>query len=174
MKMLRSFLILFACFIPAIHASGELPEPGDVGVGAMYGTMGAINAKVFFTDKDAGLIGVEFADHPWSVIYADYQHHFRNVFRSKNRFLANTTPYIGFGTGVGFWDRLKTCGRWNCQWTAKTSGSGNAMFIRAVAGIEWFPKGWPMGAFAEFAPSIMWYPSSGKALDAAVGARYYF
>ena len=46
--------------------------------------------------------------------------------------------------------------------------------IREVLGIAWLPRNTPIDIFLELVPSLELTPASGFALDAAIGARYFF
>ena len=83
---------------------------------------------------------MEFFDHPWTVFYGDYFRHFPTLFGIGSRFGRESSPYVGLGTGVGFWDRTDNCGRWHCTWNQNSTGTGNGFFVRLVFGVEWFPK----------------------------------
>jgi hypothetical protein len=164
----------FIVFIFASLAHAVTPGEGTVDVGAMIGTSGAVDAQYWFSKQDAVDLGIEFLDRPWTVVFANYTFHFRQLFSQKSKFWSVATPYVGAGGGVGFWDRKDTCGRWNCHWNADSTGSGDGFFLRAVAGLEWAPKKHRYSVFAEVAPSFLWYPDNGHTLDVHVGGRYYF
>lgn len=166
---MRILLVLFFA-----TQAWALPEPADIGVGLVVGTFGAVETKLFLTDSDAVQAGIEFMDRPWSVAYLQYTRHFRYAFGGKNRFSKETTPYLGGGIGAGFWNRSQTCGRWNCEWDATTTGTGNGIFVRLAMGLEWFTRRWPLGIFAEAVPSYLWYPTNKLVFDAGAGIRFYF
>ncbi len=150
------------------------PTRGSAGIGAMMGTMGAINAKFFITDRDAVDVGIEFMDEPWTVLFADYYVQLNDAFGKKSQFAKQTHLYLGAGAGSGFWSRRQACGRWKCKWDPLATGTGTGFFVRLVAGAEWYLARSPFGFYAEVAPSYMLHPTTGTAFDAALGARFYF
>lgn len=158
----------------AAPSAGFLPGEGNIAAGFIIGSIGALTAQYWISEEHAVDIGVEFLDHPWQVFYADYTYHFLQPFGKGTRFGRESSLFVGLGTGAGFWDRLDTCGRWNCQWTAGATGTGNGFFVRAPVGIEWYIGRTHIGITAEFAPSFLWYPSNGQTYDVALGSKYVF
>jgi hypothetical protein len=167
-----TWIFCLALFAQGAVATG-FPGEGDFAAGGLIGTVGAVNGKYMIT-KEAGVdAGVEILDHPLTVFYGDILWHFERLFGKSSRFGRESSLYVGGGGGVGFWNRLQTCGRWNCSWPNNSSGSGNGMFIRTVAGVEWYPPKTHWSVFGEIAPSFMIYPN-GSFIDVAVGGRYWF
>jgi hypothetical protein len=169
----RNAFLLILIFILSGQAQAIAPDADDFALGAMIGSMGSISGKYWFTNQAAAELGVEFLDHPWSVFYADFLWHFPKLFGSGTRFGRETSAYAGGGAGMGFWDRLDTCGRWNCHWNQGSTGTGTGLFLRSIFGMEWYPGKSRFGIFAELVPSYMWYPN-GSAFDGGIGGRYYF
>ncbi len=175
----QTFLMIrFICLILllkfSITAHGAKPSAGTAGIGAMAGTMGAIQAKYFFTQRDALDIAIEFMDEPWTVLFADYYVHLNDAFGKTSNFSRQSQLYLGAGAGTGFWSRKQRCGRWKCKWDPLATGTGTGFFVRLVVGAEWFFAKKPFGFFIEFAPSYMLHPTTGTAFDAVVGSRFYF
>ena len=85
--------------------------------------------------------------------HMDYLWHSFNVIHSSERF----PLYYGVG------------GRFN-------GGSGNegSLAVRGVLGIAWLPRATPIDIFLEVVPSFEITPSSGFAVDASIGIRYFF
>lgn len=164
---------LIAAVLLTLPAFADWTKEGDLGLGAEIGTMGSVSGKYFVMDQGAVDAGVEFLDHPWTTMYADFLWHFRGVLPQREKFWRESVLYVGAGAGVGFWDRLDTCGRWNCNWGGGL-GTGTGLFIRAVGGLEWFPTRTHWGVFGEIAPSFMWYPGGASFIDVALGGRWYF
>jgi hypothetical protein len=56
------------------------------------------------------------------------------------------------------------------------SGAGYdaAFAVRGVFGIAWMPRQTPVDVFLELVPSLQFTSSSNFAIDAGLGARYYF
>lgn len=171
MRYLLSAAILLSA---SVRAYADFPVEGTIAPSAIVGTIGSISGKYFVTDVDAVDAAAEFMDHPWQVFYADYYRHFHRLFGKGTRFGRETSLYGGLGAGAGFWDRNDNCGRWNCSWNKNTTGTGNGFFIRAVAGVEWYPRRTLFSVFAEVAPSYLWYPTNGSTLDFGAGGRFNF
>ncbi|PWU17459.1 MAG: hypothetical protein C5B49_08825 [Bdellovibrio sp.] len=159
---------------PAESTLNESQQTRVIAPGISIGTTGALSLKYFFSKDDSVDAAVEYRDHPWAVIYADYYRYFRGLFGQKSRFGREVSPYLGAGTGAGFWDRDDQCGRWKCAWTPGTQGTGNGFFVRLVGGLEWFAPNKAYTFYFEASPSWMWYPSSGQTVDVVIGAKYYF
>jgi hypothetical protein len=166
--------LLFSIALIAFPLSADMPKEGTFGAGAEIGTVGAITAKYFIIDRGAIDAGIEFLDKPFSVIYSDFLWHIPGLFPRAHKFWRESALYFGGGGGVGFWDRLDSCGRWNCHWNSNSQGAGNGFFIRAVGGIEWYPSKTHWGVYGEVAPSYIWYPGGASMIDVAVGGRFYF
>ncbi len=182
-------VLISLLFVSGSYGAGKIPTPapsatpnktvrwpqeGTIGVGGMIGTIGAISAMYWFTPELTFDANIEFRDHPWNVIFADFMWHFAELFGHGSKFGRETSAYIGAGAGTGFWDRSDKCGRWHCTWNLNTTGTGTGMFLRVVGGVEWYPLRTPIGVFAEAGPSQMVFPSSGQTFDFAIGSRYYF
>jgi hypothetical protein len=171
---MRTFNAILLFVTLGFSAHADFPTEDRFGIGAMVGTLGSISGKFFLTDVDAVDLGVEFLGHPWQVFYGDYYRHFPKIFGKGTRFGRESSLYGAIGTGVGFWDRTDTCGRWHCTWNANTTGAGNGFFVRLVVGVEWYPRKTNYSVFGELGPSYMWYPTDGNTFDVGVGGRYYF
>jgi len=149
------------------------PKGGELGLGAILGTIGAVNGKYWFSKQAAVDLGVEFLDHPFAVFYTDFLWHFPGLFGKGSKFGREASLYLGAGVGAGFWTRADSCGRWDCNWTVGASGTGTGFLARVVVGSEWYPLRTRFGVFAEIVPSFMLFPN-GDTIDVGVGGRYYF
>ncbi len=54
------------------------------------------------------------------------------------------------------------------------AGYNSSLAVRGVIGIAWMPRETPIDIFVELAPSLQLTASTGFAIDAGFGARYYF
>lgn len=129
------------------------------GLGVMIGEPTGISAKLWTSNSNAFDFGLG-----WSVIgkrndsgsrihlHADYLWHAWNAIHSTERF----PLYYGIG------------GRF------KGGGNEGSLAVRGVFGLAWMPRQTPIDIFLEMAPSFELTPSTGFAIDAALGARYFF
>ncbi len=85
--------------------------------------------------------------------HMDYLWHSFDAIRSTERF----PLYYGVG------------GRINTG-----AGYHSSVAIRGVIGIAWLPRKTPLDVFFELAPSLQLTSSTGLAIDAGLGARYFF
>jgi hypothetical protein len=83
----------------------------------------------------------------------DYLWHSFNVISSTERF----PLYYGIG------------GRINTG-----AGYNSSVAVRGVIGIAWMPHETPIDVFLELVPSLQLTSSTGFAIDAGLGARYFF
>ena len=54
------------------------------------------------------------------------------------------------------------------------AGYSSSLAIRGVFGIVWLPRRAPVDLFLELAPSLQFTSPAGFAMEAGIGARYYF
>jgi len=156
MKYLGLAVIAFCLLFIVQNAYGQ---ERPFGLGVMIGEPTGISAKLWTSNSNAFDFGLG-----WSTfgnrynsdnrihLHADYLWHAWNTIHATERF----PLYYGLG--------------------ARLIGGGNesSIAIRGVFGIAWMPRQTPIDIFFELAPSIELTPSSGFALDAAIGVRYYF
>jgi hypothetical protein len=152
-----SIAVIVLCLLCVVQNS--YAQDRSLGLGVMIGEPTGFSAKLWTSNYNAYDFGLG-----WSVIgnrnnsdnriqiHADYLWHVWNVIHSTDRF----PLYYGIG--------------------GRFIGSGNesSFAVRTVFGIAWMPIQIPMDLFLELAPSIKLTPSTGFALNAAIGARYYF
>lgn len=58
--------------------------------------------------------------------------------------------------------------------SAQQATAQDKKFGRGVGGLNWLPRDTSIDVFIELAPSLEITPSTGFAIDGAVGARFYF
>jgi hypothetical protein len=164
MKLL-SFVVIAFCLL--IFVQGSVAQDRAFGLGVIIGEPTGISAKLWTTNNNAFDFGLG-----WSVggdrvgnyngnynggnrvhFHMDYLWHAFDAINSSERF----PLYYGVG------------GRIN-------SGAGYdaSLAIRGVFGIAWMPRRTPVDIFLELVPSLQLTASTGFALDAGFGARYYF
>ncbi|MCX6168129.1 MAG: hypothetical protein NTX65_02230 [Ignavibacteriales bacterium] len=151
-------LVIVLFLLTAVNES--IAQKRSFGLGVMLGEPSGISAKLWTSDNNAFDFGLG-----WSVFnnrndsgnsfhfHMDYLWHSFNAISSTERF----PLYYGIG------------GRFR-------GGAGNesTLAVRGVLGIAWLPRDTPIDVFIELAPSLEFTPSTGFALDAAIGARYFF
>lgn len=149
--------IIALCVFFSVQTSNA--QERKFGLGVMIGEPTGFSAKLWTSNSNAFDFGLG-----WSVIgksndsgnrihiHADYLWHAWNAIRSSDRF----PLYYGIG------------GRF------KGGENEGSLAVRGVLGIAWMPRQTPIDIFLEVAPSLELTPSTGFAIDAALGVRYYF
>ena len=156
--MKHIFLAAIAmCMIFFVQTSYAQDRP--FGFGVMVGEPTGFSAKLWTSNSNAFDFGLG-----WSIIgkgndsgsginiHADYLWHAWNA--------VNSTEQLPLYYGIG--------GRF------RGGGNEGSFAVRGVLGIAWMPRQTTIDIFLEAAPSIELTPSTGLAVDAAVGVRYYF
>jgi hypothetical protein len=155
------YAIITLCFFLAVQVS--VAQERNFGLGVIIGEPTGISAKLWTSSVNAFDFGLG-----WSVggdrigkydggsrvhFHMDYLWHSFNAISSTERF----PLYYGFG------------GRIN-------SGAGYdaSIAVRGVFGIAWLPHNTPIDVFLELVPSLQLTSSTGFAIDAGFGARYFF
>ena len=158
----------------AVHAlclflavQGSVAQESGFGLGVIIGEPTGISAKLWTSSVNAFDFGLG-----WSIggdrigkyegdyngksrvhFHMDYLWHSFDAIHSSERF----PLYYGFG------------GRMN-------SGAGydGSVAVRGVFGIAWLPHNTSIDVFLELVPSLQLTSSTGFAIDAGIGARYFF
>lgn len=86
-------------------------------------------------------------------LHMDYLWHAFEIIRTDVRL----PVYYGFG------------GRFN-----NGAGYNGSLAIRGVFGLAWLPREAPVDVFLELVPSLQFTSPTGFAMDAGIGARYFF
>ena len=156
MKHLSLAVIAF-CVLCVVQNSSA--QNRDFGFGLIIGEPTGLSAKLWTSNSNAfdfalGWSAMGNRNYPDNRVHlhADYLWHAWNAIHSTDRF----PLYYGIG--------------------GRFIGGGNegSFAVRGVFGIAWMPQPTPIDVFLEVAPSFQLTPSSGFALDAAIGIRYYF
>jgi len=158
MKHFHYFVIVLYLLIAL---NNSYAQERRFGLGVMFGEPTGISAKLWTSQDNALDFGLGWPTfdngHNYSGsrvhFHMDYLWHSFDVIRSSDRF----PIYYGVG------------GRFN-------GGAGNdgSLAVRGVLGIAWMPRSTPIDIFLEIVPSFEITPSSGFAMDAAIGIRYFF
>jgi hypothetical protein len=159
------YAVIALCLFFAVQLSNA--QERKFGLGVIIGEPTGISAKLWTSPVNAFDFGLG-----WSIggdrigkyngnydggsrvhFHMDYLWHSFEVIHSSERF----PLYYGFG------------GRIN-------SGAGYdaSLAVRGVFGIAWLPHNAPIDVFLELVPSLQLTSSTGFALDAGIGARYFF
>ena len=156
----------FVVFLSLLALTGTLPtskvlaapqpgQPGDFGLGAMFGAPTGITAKYWYSGQaaiDAGLAwhfggDARFqmhADHLWHISVPQW-----NVPNGRLPF------YVGAGLRV-------------------LAGDHPQAGIRIPLGLSYLITNAPVEVFAEIVPVVEFAPDTAGDLDGAIGVRYYF
>ena len=156
---------LTLCLILALHVSKA--QERKFGLGLIVGEPTGISAKLWTSHTTAFDFGLG-----WSVggdrigkydgyynggsrvhFHMDYLWHAFEAIHSNERF----PIYYGIG------------GRINTG-----AGYNSSIAVRGVIGIAWMPRETPIDIFFELVPSLQLTSSAGLAIDAGLGARYFF
>ena len=149
--------VITMCILLLVQTS--YAQERTFGLGVMLGEPTGFSAKLWTSNSNAFDFGLG-----WSVIghdnnsssrinlHVDYLWHAWNAINSNERI----PLYFGIG------------GRY------RGGGNEGSFAVRGVFGIAWMPQQTPIDIFLEVAPSLELSPSTGIAVDAAIGARYYF
>jgi hypothetical protein len=157
-------VIIVLCLFFAVQ--GSRAQERAFGLGVIVGEPTGLSAKLWTSSTNAFDFGLG-----WSIggdrigrnniyysgsrvhFHMDYLWHSFDAIQSTERF----PLYYGIG------------GRIN-------SGAGYdaAFAVRGVFGIAWMPHNAPVDVFLELVPSLQFTSSSNFAIDAGLGARYYF
>ncbi|MDP2207676.1 MAG: hypothetical protein Q8K98_02725 [Bacteroidota bacterium] len=161
-----SFVVIALCVFFSVQTSNA--QQRTFGLGVIIGEPTGISAKLWTSNNNAFAFGLGWSyggdrfgrwydgyyDGGSRVhFHIDYLWHAWNAIHSTERF----PLYYGVGgcinTGAGY---------------------NSPAAVRGVIGIAWMPRETPIDIFLEVAPSLELTPSTGFAIDAAIGARYFF
>jgi len=157
--------VITLCSLVAVQVS--VAQERNFGLGIIIGEPTGVSAKLWTSSTTAFDFGLG-----WSVggdrisrydgfydggsrvhFHMDYLWHSFDAISSSERF----PLYYGIG------------GRINSGAGYKGSGA-----VRGVLGVAWMPHENPFDIFLELVPSLQVTPSTGFAIDAGLGARYFF
>jgi len=157
--------VIALCVFFSIQTSSA--QERKFGLGVIIGEPTGISAKLWTSSVNAFDFGLG-----WSVggdrignykghydggsrvhFHMDYLWHSFEAIHSSERF----PLYYGFG------------GRINTG-----AGYNSSAAVRGVIGIAWMPRETPIDIFFEVVPSLQITSSTGFAIDAGLGARYFF
>jgi hypothetical protein len=130
-------------------------QPGDFGLGAMFGAPTGLSVKYWVGNTTAldGGMAWHFGDDARFQIHADHLWHI-NV-PSMNVPNGRLPVYVGAGLRV-------------------LAGDHPEAGIRIPVGLSYLVANAPVEVFAEIVPIVEFAPDSSGELDGAVGVRYYF
>ena len=157
----RVFVVVCLMFV---IQSLQAQDQRNFGLGIMVGEPTGLSAKLWTSPSTAFDFGLGWSmrgdrvDNGFNQgtrthIHMDYLWHSFEAIHATDRF----PLYYGLG------GRLNSGG-----------GYDATIAIRGVFGIAWMPRTTPIDLFLEVVPSFQLSASTGLAVDAAFGARYYF
>jgi len=160
------FAIILLIFISAFPTSAQSAKNRQFGFGLVLGEPTGAAFK-FRTGSDNAIAvnaGLSYFGSP--RIGVDYLWHF-NAFRSSDFDLyAGAGGVIGFGESKGFWYKKELN-----KFYSRSEGVGLA--ARGVVGVDAYLSNTPIDFFLELGLLVGLTPSSGAAMDAAIGIRFY-
>jgi len=159
------YVVITLCFFFVVQVSHA--QERKFGLGVIIGEPTGISAKLWtssITAFDFGLgwsmggdrignYGGIYNGGSRTHFHMDYLWHAFEAIHSTERF----PLYYGIG------------GRINTG-----AGYNSSLAVRGVFGIAWMPRETPVDVFLEIAPSLQLTSSTGFAIDASIGARYFF
>ena len=159
------FAVILLCLILAVQWS--VAQERGFGLGVIIGEPTGISAKVWTSSVNAFDFGLglsiggdglgksngTFRGQSRMHFHMDYLWHSFEAFKSDVRL----PVYYGFG------------GRFNSG-----ASYNNTLAVRGIFGIAWLPRQAPVDVFLELAPSLQFTSPAGFAMEAGIGARYYF
>lgn len=172
--MLIRFLFTLAVSLTLSIGSNAFAKEPSWGIGLILGSPTALSAKHYMANSKAVDMGLAYNIHDYFLLYGDYLHHFRGVFKTEEKFVNDLTPYVGVGpvlvfdTGNGDYHR-----RHDRDYFDDEHGDV-ALGVRIPLGIEWISDQIPLGVSLEIAPGIVVLPATDAFIQGGVAARYYF
>ena len=150
-----SLMIAILLCQTAAFAVPQPGQPGDFGVGAMFGAPTGLSLKYWFTESMAvdGALAWHFGDDDRFQIHADHLWHI--PIPGWNVPNGRLPVYIGAGLRV-------------------IAGDHSEAGIRIPLGLSYLVANAPVEVFAEIVPIVEFAPETSGELDGAVGIRYYF
>jgi len=163
---MKYYLAIALCLFLTVQTS--FAQERKFGLGIILGEPTGVSSKLWISGNTAFDFGLG-----WSVggdrignkyegnydggsrvhFHMDYLWHSFDVISSTERF----PLYYGIG------------GRINTG-----AGYNSSSAVRGVFGIAWMPHETPIDVFLELVPSLQFTSSTGFAIDAGIGARYFF
>lgn len=151
------------------HSDDSRPNSGGsggaFGLGVELGEPTGLNGKYWLTRESALQFDLSYSFNNYFSLGLDYLYHFTSAFRG--RVGSQFVPYLGFGLVSFFGTGQPGENYYN-------PGNGNADFgFRIPVGIEFLPRGAPIGVWAELAPGLGVVPATFGFIQAMVGIRFY-
>ena len=164
---MKHWYLTFLTIILLVTVQTTMAQERKFGLGIIIGEPSGLSAKLWTSNVNAFDFGLG-----WSIggdrisrydgsynggsrvhMHMDYLWHSFDAINSEERF----PLYYGIG------------GRINSG-----AGYNSSAAVRGVIGVAWMPRQTPIDIFLELVPSLQLTSSTGFAIDAGLGARYYF
>jgi len=139
----------------AAWAAPQPGDPGDFGLGAMFGAPTGLSMKYWFSNTTAldGGLAWHFGDDARFQIHADHLWHIPvSAWSVPN---GRLPVYVGAGLRV-------------------LAGDHPEAGLRIPLGLSYLLSQAPVEIFAEIVPVVEFAPDTSGEVDGAIGVRYYF
>lgn len=167
-KVLSLVFAICVCVVVSFsHALAQGPKGKEFGFGLILGEPTGLTIKYWVNRENAltANLGASYFGSP--RIGIDYLWHF-DVFKSNIvKMYAGPGLVLGIGEGKGFWYKEK-----NGKFYVRSSGE-TGIALRGMFGLNVVPRNTPLEIFLELGPLVGISPTSGSAIDAALGIRFY-
>ncbi|MDZ4660607.1 MAG: hypothetical protein SGJ18_03190 [Pseudomonadota bacterium] len=156
--------IIFLFFI--LSSVSAKSASSTFGAGIVLGDPSAISGKYWLESKRAIDMGLGWDSGSNLLVFADYLFHYPEWLANVGHG-AKLMPYIGLGGLIKLYSDEND---------KRRSNDDNSMRLvfRVPVGIEWLPREFPVGLFAELVPGLRIYPNTSTDIGAGIGARFYF
>jgi hypothetical protein len=170
MNILRPFIVAVCLIMVGQSAMAQTQSYGTghpFGLGIILGEPTGLSAKYWLSGSNALDFGLGWSNGGDRISRFDGTYngggrvHFHMDYLWHSFSAIHSTEQFPLYYGIG--------GRFNSG-----GGYSSSLAVRGVIGIAWLPRGTPIDVFLEIAPSLQLSPSSGFALDAGLGVRYFF
>lgn len=150
---------------------GHSATSGNFGAGVMFGDPTGLTGKYWLNRINAFDVGLSYSFGSYFAILGNYLWHFPNAFSGSSSQVAHEfIPYIGIG-GVLFFD---TGDSHNDSFIHREVDDDVALGVRIPLGIEFLPRGAPIGVFVELVPGLGIAPGIFGFFQGDIGIRFYF
>ncbi|HEY6191645.1 MAG TPA: hypothetical protein VI215_04875 [Bacteroidota bacterium] len=163
---MKHFHVAFIALFLFLAGKGAIAQEHQFGLGIIVGEPTGLSAKLWTSSTTAFDFGLG-----WSfggdrlgrgdIYYSGSRVHFHMDYLWHSFDAIQSTERFPLYYGIG--GRINSGAHYDA-----------AFAVRGVFGIAWMPHNAPVDVFLELVPSLQFISSSNFAIDAGLGARYYF